>query len=654
MCGLTGGWSPADFAALDAALPAMSGALRHRGPDAGGSWTDPEAGIALGHRRLAILDLSPAGQQPMRSASGRWVIAFNGEIYNHLELRGALQAGGLAPAWRGHSDTETLLAGFEAWGVAGTVKRATGMFAFAVWDRAQRELTLARDRMGEKPLYYGWQGSGERACFLFGSELSALKRHPVFCAPIDRGALALYMRHGYVPAPYSIHAGIHKLEPGQLLRVSARQREPQLERYWSLEQVAAAGQADPFAGSDTEAEDALEGLLRVAIGRQMLSDVPLGAFLSGGIDSSTVVALMQAQSTVPVRTFSIGFHEAGYNEAEHAKAVATHLGTAHTELYVRPEQALEVIPRLPSMYSEPFADSSQIPTHLVSALARRDVTVALSGDAGDELFGGYKRYVLANRLWGGLSRIPAPLRRLVATGMRAPSVDAWNLGLRPLKALLPGAVRVANMGDKIHKAAGILDMPTQEQLYLGLVSHWPNGVVLGAEPHPTALDVPMPALAGLDGIQRMMAVDAVTYLPDDILTKVDRAAMAVSLETRVPFLDHAVVEFAWRLPLVMKRRKGRGKWLLRQVLHRHVPPALLARPKMGFSVPIDAWLRGPLRHWAEALLDETTLRQQGLLNPEPIRARWREHLSGKRNWQHHLWDVLMLQAWLKQQELPPC
>lgn len=646
MCGLAGGWSPADFAALDAALPAMSGALRHRGPDADGSWTDPEAGIALGHRRLAILDLSPAGQQPMRSASGRWVIAFNGEIYNHLELRGALQAGGLAPAWRGHSDTETLLAGFEAWGVAGTVKRATGMFAFAVWDRAQRELTLARDRMGEKPLYYGWQGSGESACFLFGSELSALKRHPAFCAPIDRGALALYMRHGYVPAPYSIHAGIHKLEPGHLLRIGASQREPRLERYWSLEQVAASGQADPFAGSDAEAADALESLLRAAIGRQMLSDVPLGAFLSGGIDSSTVVALMQAQSSAPVRTFSIGFHEAGYNEAEHAKAVAAHLGTAHTELYMRPEQALEVIPRLPSIYSEPFADSSQIPTYLVSALARRDVTVALSGDSGDELFGGYNRYVLANRMWGGVSRIPAPLRRLAAAAMRTPSVDAWNAGVRPVRGLLPGALRLANLGDKIHKAAGVLDVRTLDALYLGLVSHWPDGMVPGASPHPTALDAAMPGLAGLDGIHRMMALDALTYLPGDILAKVDRAAMAVSLETRVPFLDHAVVEFAWRLPLAMKLRDGQGKWLLRQVLHRHVPRALLERPKMGFGVPIDTWLRGPLRDWAEALLDEATLRTQGFFDPGPIRARWHEHLSGKRNWQHHLWDVLMFQAWL--------
>jgi asparagine synthase (glutamine-hydrolysing) len=458
--------------------------------------------------------------------------------------------------------------------------------------------------------------------------------------------LALYMRHGYVPAPYSIHAGIHKLEPGQLLSVSASQREPRLERYWSLEQVAASGQADPFSGSDAEAADALEDLLRAAIGRQMLSDVPLGAFLSGGIDSSTVVALMQAQSSAPVRTFSIGFHEAGYNEAEHAKAVAAHLGTAHTELYVRPGQALEVIPRLPSIYSEPFADSSQIPTYLVSALARRDVTVTLSGDAGDELFGGYNRYVLANRMWGGVSRIPAPLRRLAAAVMRTPSVDAWNAGVRPVRGLLPGALRLANLGDKIHKAAGVLDVRTLDALYLGLVSHWPDGMVPGASPHPTALDAAMPGLAGLDGIHRMMALDALTYLPGDILAKVDRAAMAVSLETRVPFLDHAVVEFAWRLPLTMKLRDGQGKWLLRQVLHRHVPRALLERPKMGFGVPIDTWLRGPLRDWAEALLDEATLRRQGLLDPVPIRARWREHLSGKRNWQHHLWDVLMFQAWL--------
>lgn len=645
MCGLAGGLSPADFATLNAVLPAMTGALVHRGPDDGGCWVDPEAGIALGHRRLAILDLSPAGQQPMASASGRWVIAFNGEIYNHLDLRGALEADGHAPAWRGHSDTETLLAGFEVWGIAETVRRCIGMFAFAVWDRAQRELTLARDRLGEKPLYYGWQGAGDRACFLFGSELAALKRHPAFSAPIDRGALALYMRHSYVPAPYSIHAGIHKLEPGQLLRLSARQREPQLERYWSLDQVVEAGLENPFAGTEADAVNALERLLQEAIGRQMLADVPLGAFLSGGIDSSTVVALMQAQATAPVRTFSIGFDEAGYNEAEHAKAVAAHLGTAHTELYVRSEQALEVIPRLPSIYSEPFADSSQIPTYLVSALARRNVTVALSGDAGDELFGGYNRYVLADRLWSGIARIPASLRRLAATCMRAPSVDAWNTGVRPIRGLLPASLRLANMGDKVHKAAGILDVPTLERLYLGLVSHWPNGVVLGGDPHPTALDEVMPGLAGLEGIQRMMALDALTYLPGDILTKVDRAAMAVSLETRVPFLDHRVVEFAWRLPLSMKLREGQGKWLLRQVLYRHVPRSMVERPKMGFGVPIDAWLRGPLRDWAEALLDESTLRQQAFLDPALIRKRWREHMSGKRNWQHHLWDVLMFQAW---------
>lgn len=647
MCGLAGGLSPADFATLDAALPAMTGALVHRGPDDGGRWTDPGAGIALGHRRLAILDLSPAGQQPMASASGRWVIAFNGEIYNHLDLRRTLEADGHAPAWRGHSDTETLLAGFEVWGIAETVRRSTGMFAFAAWDRRERELTLARDRLGEKPLYYGWQGAGDRACFLFGSELAALKQHPAFDAAIDRGALALYMRHSYVPAPYSIHAGIRKLEPGQLLRVSAGRREPQLERYWSLDQAVEGGLADPFAGTDADAVDALERLLRQAIGRQMLSDVPVGAFLSGGIDSSTVVALMQAQAASPVRTFSIGFDEAGYNEAEHAKAVAAHLGTDHTEIYVRAEQAREVIPRLPTIYSEPFADSSQIPTYLVSALARRNVTVALSGDAGDELFGGYNRYVLADRLWRGVARIPGPLRRLAGTCMRAPSVDAWNAGVGPIRGLLPASLQLANMGDKIHKAAHILDVPTLEQLYLALVSHWPNGVVLGADPHPTALDTVMPTLAGLDRIQRMMALDALTYLPGDILTKVDRAAMAVSLETRVPFLDHQVVEFAWRLPLSMKLRGGQGKWLLRQVLYRHVPRSLVERPKMGFGVPIDAWLRGPLRDWAEALLDESIIRQQGFLDPMPIRQRWLEHLSGKRNWQHHLWDVLMFQAWLE-------
>ncbi len=653
MCGLAGGLSPTDFPRLQSVVNRMTDVLEHRGPDDAGVWCDPEAGIALGHRRLAIVDLSASGHQPMASAGGRWVIAFNGEIYNHSRLRRELEQANGAPAWRGYSDTETLVAGFETWGVRGTIERCIGMFAFAAWDRQERLLMLGRDRMGEKPLYYGWQGSGDGACFLFGSELVALKQHPAFSAPIDRGALALYMRHNYVPAPYSIHQGIHKLLPGHLLTVSARCREPRLDRYWSIEQVAADGVREPFNGGADAAVDALEALLVDAVGQQMMADVPLGAFLSGGIDSSVVVALMQSQSSRPVHTFSIGFEESGHNEAVHAKAVATHLGTEHTELYVRPSQALEIIPRLSSIYSEPFADSSQVPTYLVSALARRHVKVALSGDAGDELFGGYSRYSLARNLWRGISLLPRSLRGVAGSILRAPSVEAWNGVAGPVRGILPISLERANVGDKLHKAAAVLDSASVDQLYLRLVSHWPSSVVLGADPHLTPLDRQLPSLQGLDPIQRMMALDAMTYLPDDILTKVDRAAMAVSLESRVPLLDHRVVEFAWRLPQALKLREGTSKWVLRQVLYRHVPHSLIDRPKMGFGMPIGAWLRGPLRDWAEALLDASTLRQQGYLDPALIRDRWSEHLSGRRNWQYHLWDVLMFQAWMENERRSP-
>ncbi len=647
MCGFTGFLGGDQVEAASATLQRMANAIVHRGPDAYGAWHDAGAGIALAHRRLSILELSAAGAQPMQSACGRYVIAFNGEIYNHLDLRQQL---GDSLAWRGHSDTETLLAGFSAWGIRATVERCIGMFAFAVWDKAEQTLTLGRDRLGEKPLYYGWQGQGRAATFLFGSDLAALKAHPAFAGSINRDALALYMRHNAIAAPHSIYQGIHKLPPAHLLTVSLARREPVLAPYWSLPQVAEQGVEAPFTGSDIEAVDALEALLKDAVRQQMLADVPLGAFLSGGIDSSTVVALMQAQSPRPVKTFTIGFDEEGYNEAVHAKAVAQHLGTDHTELYVTPQQALDVIPRLPTLYSEPFADSSQIPTFLVSQLARQQVTVALSGDAGDELFGGYNRYVLVRNLWSKLTRIPGGLRRWGAAGIRNVSPTMWNALLRPVQPLLPGSLRQANVGDKLHKGAGVLAAQTLDDLYLGLVTHWePAGLVLGAQEPLTHLrGQPLP-LAGLDGVQRMMALDAITYLPDDILAKVDRAAMGVSLETRVPFLDHRVVELAWQLPQHMKLRDGVGKWVLRQVLYRHVPQALIERPKMGFGVPIDSWLRGPLRDWAEDLLDEARLRREGFFDPAPIRQKWSEHLSGRRNWQHHLWDVLMFQAWLEQQ-----
>lgn len=621
----------------------MANAIEHRGPDSDGYWTDPQAGIGLAHRRLAIVDLSPAGAQPMASVSGRYVLAFNGEIYNHLRLREALAHDGkVAAAWRGHSDTETLLAGFEAWGIEETLQRAIGMFAVAVWDRAERVLTLARDRLGEKPLYYGWQGQGSGAAFLFGSELSALRRHPAFAAEVNRDALALYMRHNCIGGEHSIYTGIRKLAPGHLLSVSTVRPEPVVRAWWSGAEVAARGLAQPFAGSPVQAVDALEALLRDAVAQQMMADVPLGAFLSGGIDSSTVVALMQAQSSRPVRTFSIGFHEEGYNEAEHAKAVAQHLGTYHTEMYVTAQQALDVIPKLPTLYSEPFADSSQIPTFLVSQLARQHVTVSLSGDAGDELFCGYTRYQMTAGMWGKVSRLPRSLRLAAAAVIRALPTGAWD----KLGGVLPASLG-ARVGDKLHKGAALLGSRSVADLYRGMVSHWadPASVVLGAREPATVLAGAAPDLQGLGDVERMMALDMLSYLPDDILAKVDRAAMGVSLETRVPFLDHRVVEFAWSLPLGYKLRNGVTKWPLRQVLYRHVPRELIERPKMGFGVPIDHWLRGPLRDWAESLLSESRLAQEGFFNPAPIRQKWAAHLSGQRNWQYHLWDVLMFQAW---------
>ncbi len=639
----------------------MALALLHRGPDDAGIWTDVQSGIALGHRRLSILDLSPAGHQPMVSASGHYVIAFNGEIYNHFELRRELECcavppahyrvGGLSLSWRGHSDTETLLAGFDVWGIQSTVERCIGMFSFAVWDRQTLKLTLGRDRMGEKPMYYGWQGRGEKGrVFLFGSELKALKAHPAFAAGIDRDALCLLMRHSYIPAPYSIYQGIFKLKPGCLLSLSMAQPEPEVVRYWSAASVAVAGCADSFAGTPDQAVDALEVLLKSAVQKQMMADVPLGAFLSGGVDSSTVVALMQAQSTRPVKTFTIGFNADGYNEAVHAGAVARHLGTEHTELYVSPQQALDVIPQLPTLYCEPFSDSSQIPTFLVALLARQQVTVSLSGDAGDELFCGYNRYLLANKVWQKLSFIPIGSRRIAARGLTALAPERWNKLLGSVKNLIPFTLRQANLGDKLHKAAGVLDSRNLAAFYLGLVSHWedPASVVIGGQEPPTLLTDNAPKLTGLDDISRMMVLDMLTYLPDDILVKVDRACMGVSLEGRVPFLDHRVVEFACSLPQSMKLRDGDAKWVLRQVLYRYVPKKLIERPKMGFGVPIGEWLRGPLKNWAEELLDEARLRREGFFYPETIRQKWAEHLSGARNWQYHLWDVLMFQAWLEE------
>ena len=642
MCGIAGFWQnkrgtgdPAET------LDHMGTALAHRGPDDSGTFHDDAAGIGLAFRRLSILDLSPEGHQPMFSASGRFIIIFNGEVYNFEEIRDELGV----REWRGHSDTEVMLAAVERWGVEPAVRRFVGMFALALWDRQERKLYLVRDRLGIKPLYYG-RVAGD---FVFASELKAIRQYPEFVAPIDRDSLALYLRFNYVPSPHCIYKGFYKLPPGSILTLNSVDATPQIDRFWSGRDVALAGLMSPLLLEDSQAVDQLHDLLLKAIGLRMISDVPLGAFLSGGIDSSTVVALMQAQSTRPVKTFTIGFREDGYNEATHAKQVAAHLGTDHTELYLTPKDALDVVPLLPSMYDEPFSDSSQIPTYLVSKLARRRVTVSLSGDGGDELFGGYNRYLLTKRIWNTIRRFPKFSREALAAGLHSVS-PAWiDRGFNLFRPLLPPRLQQATLGDKVHKVAELLSTESPEALYFRALSHWKNPVeIVRHSKEPGTILDSIKASAGSYNVEEvMMLTDLLNYLPDDILTKVDRASMAVSLEARVPLLDHRVVEFVWKLPLRFKIRRGCSKWILRQVLYKYVPAELVERPKMGFGVPIDSWLRGPLRDWAEDLLSARSLAQPGLLNPEPIRRKWQEHLSGVRNWQYLLWDILAFQDWFR-------
>jgi asparagine synthase (glutamine-hydrolysing) len=630
-------------------LRQMALRIEKRGPDGSGVWIDLDHGIGLAHRRLSILDLSEAGEQPMASLLGRFIIAFNGEIYNHLELRKEIESSCSPFRWRGHSDTETLLAAFEIWGLEKTLSKCIGMFAIALWDRNEQCLYLMRDRMGEKPLYYGWGGSS----LVFGSQLKALRAHPSWVGEINRDALALFFRHSNVPAPFSIYKDIWKLTPGSVLTVRPQHVQARLladpKSYWSVNVAADKGLGSPFEGSDKDALAELERRCNQSIELQRVADVPLGAFLSGGIDSSVVAALMQAQSSVAIRTFTIGFPEKNYNEAEFAFKVARYLRTEHTELYVTPQESRDVIPLLPSIYDEPFADPSQIPTFLVSQMARRHVTVSLSGDGGDELFGGYNRYFLGGSLRSKVRQIPLCLRNALSASVMALSPTLLDSLINALGRLIP-QLRVSQPSDKVYKAMDILALSRDVDVYRRLVSHWndPATLVIGGNEPPTLLDQLLDSrLAGEPIEQWMMTTDMQTYLPDDILVKLDRAAMAVSLETRAPFLDHRLVEFSLSLPLNMKIRGGEGKWLLRQMLYQHVPRELLERPKMGFGIPIDSWLRGPLREWAESLLDEARLRQEGFLNPEPVRQKWREHLSGARNWQYYIWDVLMFQAWLE-------
>lgn len=647
MCGINGFYSKSSSTFNNVILK-MNSAISHRGPDTNGTWLDKNSGIVFGHQRLSIIDLSIAGNQPMQSNSGRFILTYNGEVYNHLEIRKELKKNDYNIKWCGSSDTETLLEAINYWGIEIALQKIHGMFAFGLWDKKTHSLILARDRAGEKPLYYGWQGEGKNKVFLFGSELKALKIHPEFKGEINRDSIALQLRHNCIPAPYSIYKDIHKLMPGNYLELKESDLKKNLlpisKSYWSYTETAKYQNNNQLSLSEVDIKKDLEKHLKLSVKKQMISDVPLGAFLSGGIDSSTIVALMQSQSSNPVKTFTIGFSENDYDESKYAKKIANHLGTDHTELYVSSKKAMDVIPKIPCIYDEPFSDSSQIPTFLVSQLAKNHVKVAISGDGGDELFCGYNRYLMSKKFLNMFRFIPLSLRKILASSIQLISSQNWN----KISNYLPGLNDHVNFGDKIHKGASVLESQTLYDYYYKLCSHWknPNKVVVNCKEPKTLLTDLNQDLKNFDIQQQMMILDFITYLPDDILTKVDRAAMACSLETRVPFLDHKLIEHVWKIPHSLKFRNGKGKWILRQILEQYVPKDLTERPKMGFGVPIGIWLRGPLKDWAENLLSEKRLKQEGFFNPKPIRDKWMEHLSGKKNWQYDLWDILMFQAWI--------
>jgi asparagine synthase (glutamine-hydrolysing) len=651
MCGFAGFWSPHGGRGDAAILRDMTDSIAHRGPDDDGAWCDDARGVFVGFRRLSILDLSPLGHQPMASANERYQITFNGEIYNHLEIRAELEA--LGERLRGHSDTEVLLAAIVRWGLPRTLARCAGMFAIALWDRETNTMSFVRDRFGEKPLYYT-QIDGT---LIYGSELKALRCHPRWRGTIDRSALALYFRHNYMPAPWTIYEGVRKVVPGTIVRITGEpDAAPVTTAYWSSRDAALAGTANPLEGSDDEIIGDMEAVLRRTIRQEMVADVPLGAFLSGGIDSSLVVALMQSESAQPVRTFTIGFHEKEFNEAEHARAVATHLGTDHTEAYVSPEEARSVIPRLPTLYDEPFADSSQIPTFLVAALARQHVTVSLSGDGGDELFAGYGRYAALRSAWDRLEKVPLAARSIAGRGLAQLASSRTAAVLAHVRPFLPARAARALAPDSLHRMAAALGASSPELVYRELVSYWsrPANLVLGATEASSMLSDPQHWAPLDDAVKSAMYLDTVSYLPDDILVKVDRATMGVSLESRAPLIDHRVAEFAWRVPHRLKVRNGQQKWILRQILYKQVPSALIDRPKMGFGVPIGEWLRGSLREWAEHLLAPDRIKREGLLDPAIVAATWAEHLAG-RDRSAQLWGMLMFQAWLDAQaESRPC